>query len=145
MHDIRENKEELSLLLQALGNALASLLPEGWREAVAGCFFVGEEQALQLQLHVFPADGEEPVDLMELSWDSGAFDDAILEVQRLCAGMRGLCAGAHDAWSSMTFRLSADGAFRIAYGYEPIAAYDARYILRWQSRYLTEGGGAWDS
>ena len=51
MHDIRENKEELSRLLGALGNALASLLPGGWREAVAGCFFVGEEQAPQLQLH----------------------------------------------------------------------------------------------
>lgn len=136
MNNIREDKKVIQGIVQALGNTIVSVLPDSWSKVVLGYFVVGDSQVSHLQFHVITAVSDDYVDLMEESWDSDEFDDAIIEVQRLCREMRNICAESMDRWTALTFSMRADGSFDIDYSYDEIADYDAQFILKWQSQYL---------
>lgn len=136
MSDIRENKQDFQTAVQALGNAAASILPKDWERVVVGYFLVGEEKVTHLQFHVIAMSTDDYIDLMDASWDSDDFDDAIIEVQRHLETIRKICSAANDNWTSMTFSMMADGAFNIDYEYDAIEKYDSAFILNWQSKHL---------
>lgn len=136
MNDIRENKQELQAVIQALGNAAVSVLPDNWMRVVIGYFIAGAHDVSHLQFHMVAADADDYTDLMDASWDSDEFDDAAIEIQQLCKKLRDICAGVNDRWNALTFSMTADGAFNIDYSYDSIAAYDSAFILKWQSQHL---------
>ena len=136
MNDVRENKQELQTIIQALGNAAASILPKNWERVVIGYFIAGESNVSHLQFHTITTSSDDYIDLMDESWDSDELDDAIIEVQRNCKKIRTICSAANDSWTAMTFIMMADGTFNIDYVYDVIEDYDSSFILNWQSQYL---------
>lgn len=136
MNDVRENKQELQAVIQALGNAAASILPKDWERVVVGYFIAGENNISHLQFHTITTFSDDYIDLIDESWDSGEFDDVIIEVQQLCKKIGNICSVANDIWTSMTFSMMADGTFNIDYAYDVIENYDSSFILNWQSQYL---------
>ena len=136
MNDIRENKQELQTIIQALGNAAASILPKNWERVVIGYFIAGESNVSHLQFHTITTSSDDYIDLMDKSWDSNKLDDAVIEVQRNCKKIRTICSAANDSWTAMTFIMMADGTFNIDYVYDVIEDYDSSFILNWQSQYL---------
>ncbi len=136
MNDIRENKQELQTIIQALGNAAASILPKNWERVVIGYFIAGESNVSHLQFHTITTSSDDYIDLMDKSWDSNELDDAVIEVQRNCKKIRTICSAANDSWTAMTFIMMADGTFNIDYVYDVIEDYDSSFILNWQSQYL---------
>lgn len=136
MNDVRENKQELQAIIQTLGNATASVLPEDWERVVVGYFIAGENNISHLQFHAITTSSDDYIDLMNESWESDEFDDAIIEVQQLCKKIRSICSAANDSWTAMTFSMMADGTFNINYAYDVIEDYDSPFILNWQSQYL---------
>lgn len=136
MNDVRENKQELQTIIQALGNAAASILPQNWERVVIGYFIVGENNVSHLQFHTITTFSDDYIDLMDESWDSDELDDAVIEVQRNCKKIRTICSAANDCWTAMTFCMMADGTFNIDYVYDVIEDYDSSFILNWQSQYL---------
>ena len=137
MNNVRENKQELQAVIQALGNAAASVLPEDWEHVVVGYFIAGENNVSHLQFHTITASSDDYIDLMDESWDYDEFDDAIIEVQQICKKLRSVCSAANDNWTAMTFSMMADGTFNIDYSYDAIRGYDSTFILKWQSQYLS--------
>lgn len=136
MADIRENRQELQRVIQALGSALVPILPAAWKKVVLGYFIAGENDTPHLQLYTITPFSEDYLDLMEASWDADGLDDAIIEAQQQCQRMRRICAAAHDEWTAMTLCLWADGSFHINYDYDRIEDYNAAFLLKWQSQYL---------
>ena len=136
MNDVRENKQELQGVIQALGNVIASILPENWERVVVGYFIAGENSVSHLQFHTITTSSDDYIDLMDESWDTDDFDDAIIEVQQYCKKLKSICYIANDNWTAMTFSIMADGTFNIDYVYDVIEDYDSTFILKWQSQYL---------
>ncbi len=136
MNDVRENKQELQAVIQTLGNVAASILPKDWERVVVGYFITGESNISHLQFHVITTSSDDYVDLLNESWDSDEFDDAIIEIQQCCKKIRSICSAAKDSWTAMTFGMMADSTFNIDYAYDEIRDYDASFILKWQSQYL---------
>lgn len=136
MTDVRENKQELQAIIQALGNATASILPENWEHTIVGYFIAGESNVSHLQFHTITASSDDYIDLMDESWEYDEFDDAIIEVQQFCEKLRSICSIANDNWTAMTFSMMSDGTFNIDYAYDVIEDYDSTFILKWQSQYL---------
>lgn len=136
MNDVRENKQELQTIIQALGNAAASALPKNWERVVIGYFIAGESNVSHLQFHTITTSSDDYIDLMDESWDSDELDDAVIEVQRNCKKIRTICSAANDSWTAMTFVMMADGTFNIDYVYDVIEDYDSSFVLNWQSQYL---------
>lgn len=136
MNNIHEDKQQLQSIIQSIGNAVVTILPNTWSKVVVGYFIAGKDQFPHLQLHAITDCSDDYTDLMEQAWDLDEMDGAITEIQRLCEKMRRLCMKANDCWTMMTFCLQADGSFNIDYGYEPIEEYNTDYILTWQSQYL---------
>ena len=97
MNDIRENKQELQTIIQALGNAAASILPKNWERVVIGYFIAGESNVSHLQFHTITTSSDDYIDLMDKSWDSNELDDAVIEVQRNCKKIRTICSAANDS------------------------------------------------
>ena len=89
-----------------------------------------------LQFHTITTSSDDYIDLMDESWDTDDFDDAIIEVQQYCKKLKSICYIANDNWTAMTFSMMADGTFNIDYVYDVIEDYDSTFILKWQSQYL---------
>jgi hypothetical protein len=136
MNDVRENKQELQTVIQALGNAAVSILFKDWERVVIGYFIAGESNVSHLQFHAITTSSDDYIDLMDESWDSDEFDDAVVEVQRNCKKIRAICSAVNDNWTAMTFTMMADGTFNIDYAYDVIEDYNSSFILNWQSQYL---------
>ena len=136
MNDVRENRQELQAAIQALGNAAAGILPRVWERVVVGYFIAGEKKISHLQFHAITASSGDYVDLMDASWNSDEFDDAVVEIQQCCKAIRRICCAAKDCWTAMTFSMTANGEFNIDYAYDAIGAYDPSFILSWQSQHL---------
>lgn len=137
MNDIRENKQELQSIIKTLGNTTASILPENWKHVVVGYFIAGETNVSHLQFHTITIYSDDYIDIMDASWDCDEFDDAIIEIQQICKKLLTICKAVNDNWTSMTFCMTADGAFNIDYAYDVIEDYDSTFILKWQSQYLS--------
>ena len=136
MNDVREHKQELQAVIQALGNAAVSILPKDWERVVVGYFVAGENNISHLQFHKITTSSDDYIDLMDESWNSDEFDDALIEVQKYCKKIRSICSAANDNWTTMTFSMMADGTFNIDYAYDVIKNYNSSFILNWQSQYL---------
>lgn len=137
MADIREDRKQLQTLLADIGQTVAALAPKDWTRAVVGYFLEGENEISHQQIHIFSMQEDDYVDIMEMAWDNDDYDEAIIDMEELCRKLHRLCAEAGDRWSSMTFCLTRNGLFNVDYSYDPIEDYDARFILQWQSRFLT--------
>lgn len=136
MNDVRENKQELQTIIQALGNAATSILPHNWERVVIGYFIAGENDVSHLQFHIITTSSDDYIDLIDESWDSDEIDDAVIEIQRNCKKIRTICSAANDSWTAMTFSMMADGTFNIDYVYNVIEDYNSSFILNWQSQHL---------
>ena len=137
MVDIRENPQEMRRLLADIGQTIAALAPADWTQGVVGYFLEGEDLIPHKQIHIFSMEEDDYVDIMEASWDRDDLEEAILDMEELCEKLYNLCADAGDRWNSMTFCLKRSGQFNVDYSYDPIEDYDARFIMEWQSRYMT--------
>lgn len=136
MDRIREDKQQLQSIISAMGNTIASAMPDGWYKTVMGYFVAGENQTEHLQLHTITDTSDDYIDVVKESWDVDEYDDAIIELQKLGRQMRELCIKAYDNWNSVTFILHANGTFNMDYDYREIKEYDSRFVMSWQSQYL---------
>lgn len=136
MDKVRENEQELQDMIQKLGNTIVNALPQEWECAVIGYFIVGENDVSHFQFHMRSRHSNDYIDIVNESWNSERYDEAIVETQKICKRIRNICTNANDQWTAMTFSLTADGAFDIDFSYDKVEDYNAAFILKWQSQYL---------
>lgn len=131
----KENRNEMNQLIQNIGNAVFSVREPNWEKSVVG-YFIESSGISHLQFFELDADNEDYINLMELSWESDRYDNAIVDIEENCEKLHEFCSMSRDAWTSISFSVESNGAYNIDYGYEPIKTYDSQYILQWQSKYL---------
>lgn len=136
MAGIREEKSILNTMIQELGSVIVPSLSFEWIKIVVG-FFIEETKVSHFQLFVLNANADDYQDIVKESWDTEKYDDAIADAEDVCKKIHEFCCKVGDNWSMMTFVAECDGTYNIDYSYEVIRSFDARFLLDWQSSYLT--------
>lgn len=133
MSTLHENKEDMEIYMNRIGQQLNHVLPSGWLRIVYAASFC--EESINSMLYV-KRDGAY-IDALDSAYLRNINFRALGNCNDATEEWRLYCKQHDDPWLLMTFVLENDGAFYAHYGYEEADSLmrDA-HLTAWKAKYL---------